>query len=207
MPSTITGVFPRRVITINDFQGSPPANPKPGMKAEAHPGINNAGAASESFIDGGETLFRLRDSFTVDVVWDTAASWVLPSVHNDSASEQARLFNHEQGHYDIAALIARDFFIEMMALKGARMSSASEVTDAVRDLFARYPGNAQALQGLYDDPLQTNHGRTQTKQDDWDGFFHTAYTEERVPQVLAPDGKAYKKPIYEVLADNGITFP
>ena len=188
------------------FRVPPPADPK-GMKAEAHPGINNAGAASESFVDGEETLFRLKDSFTVEVVFDTAASWVIPSVHNDPATEQARLLNHEQGHYDIAALIARDFFIEMMALKDARMSSSSEVTHAVQELFNKYPGNAQALQDLYDDHLQTDHGRTQSKQDDWDDFFQTAFTEERVPRVLAPDGKAYKKPIYEVLNDNGITFP
>ena len=207
MPSILTGVFPRHFLTLNDFQGTAPANPGAGMKAEAHPHINNRDAASESFEDGEETLYRLKDAFKVDVVFDTSASWVIPSVHQDSATEQARLLNHEQGHYDIAALVARDFFIEMMALKEARMSGASDVNDAVMALFTTYPGNAQALQDLYDDHLQTDHGRTQSKQNDWDGYFQTAYTQARVPEVLAPDGKAYKKPIYEVLDDNGISFP
>lgn len=207
MPSIITGVFPRHFLTLNDFQGTPPANPGAGMKAEAHPHINNAGAASETFEDGDETLYRLKDTFRVDIVFDTSSSWVIPSVHNDSASEQARLLNHEQGHYDIAALIGRDFFIEMMALKEMRGSTAGDVTSAVRTLFANYPGKAQAIQDLYDADLQTNHGRNQQKQNDWDGFFQTAYTEERVPQVNAPDGKPYKKPLFEVLDDNGITIP
>lgn len=206
MPSKITGIFPRYILTLNDFQGTAPSDVEAGIKAEAHPHINQAGATSQPFDEGEDTFYRLKDSFTVDVVFDKAASWVIPSVHNDPASEQARLLNHEQGHYDLAALMARDYFIEMMALKDARMSSSSDVVDAVRALHAKYPGQAQTLTELYDSNLQTDHGRTQNKQNDWDGYMQTSFTEKRVPEVLAPDGKAYKKPILEVLDDNGITL-
>ena len=207
MPSSLTGVFPRIMLTLNHFQGTAPADPGVGIKAEAHPEISPGGAAPESFTVGDETFYRLKDSFTVAVTFDTSASWVIASVHNDPASEQARLLNHEQGHYDLAALFARDYFIEMMALKEAKMSTRDKLVDAVTDLFAKYPGKAQPLQDLYDDHLETHNGRTQAKQNDWDGYIQTAFTEERVPQILAPDGKAYKKPILEVLDAAGISLP
>jgi len=207
MPSTITGVFPRRILSLNDFQGTAPDDPGVGIKAEAHPDIRPDGVSSEHFEENGETFYRLKDTFTIEVTFDRSASWVIPAVHNDSASEQARLLNHEQGHYDLTALIARDFFVEVMKLKEAKMSTSDEVLNSVVALHGNLGQQAQPLQNLYDNHLQTDHGRHQQKQNDWDGYIQTAFTVERVPRVVAPDGKAHKKPILKVLEDAGISLP
>ena len=149
-------------------------------------------------------VWNLADSFVVNVTFDSGQSWAHSSVSSMSLTEKARLLKHEQGHYEIVAILARDMFIEMMALKNADLSSSAAVVQDVRDIMARFQGVAQPLQNLYDSTPQTNHSRNIPKQLNWDGYLNTALTQMRVPAVTAPDGATYKVPLLDVLASNGI---
>ncbi len=203
MPSRLNGLT--RKLTWNDFRGQQPTSNPNNMWAEAHVGMNPTGAGTASEISGGSTVWNLADTLIVNITFDSSRSWVLSSVRTKPATEQTRLLKHEQGHYEIVALLARDMFIEMMQLKNARMSSSNDVATAIRGILARYQGIAQPLQDLYDSFAQTNHGRTSGKQTLWDGYLNTALTRARVPAMTAPDGKTYKVPLLEVLSNNGIS--
>jgi hypothetical protein len=114
------------------------------------------------------------------------------------------LLKHEQGHYEIVALLARDMFIEMMQLKSAGLATSAAVGQQVRAILGRYQRVAQPLQDLYDSNAQTNNGKRSAKQLLWDGYLRTAFTQTRVPAITAPDGATYKVPLLDVLATNGI---
>ena len=61
--------------------------------------------------------FVLDDQMTVSVTFNANQSFVMSLVFTKPQQEQADLLNHEQGHYNITALLARDFFIDTMLLK------------------------------------------------------------------------------------------
>jgi hypothetical protein len=174
------------------------------MWAQSAPGFSPTGIGTQTEGQGATQTWKLTDTINVAVTWDSAKCWVLPSVAGMAADEKTRLLNHEQGHYNLAALLARDMFLEMMQLKGSRFSSSSAIATEVKALHARYSGVAQPLQDLYDAKTQTDHGRDKTAQAKWDAFIQTAFTKERVPQILTPDGKAYKEEILGILRQNGI---
>ncbi len=123
-----------------------------------------------------------------------------------SQQEKDRLLNHEQGHYNLVALLARDMFLELMQVKAVRTSTPEAAAKLCTDIQTRYMNITQPLQDLYDSKTETDHGRTAAKQTKWDGFINTAFTQARVPQISAPDGKLYKEEILSVLRNNGISI-
>ncbi len=201
MPSRLTGLF--RTLTWRDFRGRVPSNPGT-MKAKAATGFSPSSPQTVSYSEGGTTLWRLQDNITINVTFDSATSWVLSSVRSEPISEQNRLLKHEQGHYDLTALLARDFFIDLMQLKQGGFSSSADLAQEVRDLFSTYRGKAQPLQDKYDSPSETDHGKIQTKQTEWNGFINRAFTTPRTPAMTAPDGASYKVKILDVLSNAGI---
>ena len=202
MSSKLTGLF--RKLTWADFQGPQPTSNPNNMWAEAHPGFSPSGAATKSVGKGATQTWQLDDTITVAVTFDTSLSWVLTSVASMSQQEKDRLLNHEQGHYNLAALLARDMFLEFMQLKAARLSSSAVVAQEVKAIQSRYDAIAQPLQDLYDSSTQTDHGKIAANQIKWDGFINTAFTQARVPNITAPDGKLYKEEILSVLRKNSI---
>ena len=148
--------------------------------------------------------FRLKDEVKITIAFRIGPSWVARWVFDRSGTEQARLLHHEQGHYDLVALLARDLFIDIMQLKEETYRTAQAVRNAVNGINRRYGPKLQPVQNRYD--TQSHHGLIQRQQDRWDGFIHKAFTMERVPRVLAPDGTAYKCPLLTVLAAGGVHF-
>lgn len=202
MSSKLTGLF--RKLTWADFKGPQPASNPENMWAEAHPGFSPSGASTKSVGNGATQTWQLNDTITVAVTFDSAQSWVLSSVAAMSQQEKDRLLNHEQGHYNLAALLARDMFLEFMQLKAARLSSSGVVAQEVQAIQRRYDQIAQPLQDLYDSKTQTDHGKDTAKQKLWDGHMNTAFTQARVPNITAPDGTLYKEEILSVLRKNSI---
>lgn len=202
MGSQMTGLF--RKLTWNDFSGSQPASNPSNMVAQARPEFSVSGATTQPIGKGASQSWQLGDTVTVAVKFDSAQSWALPSVSGMSQTDKDALLKHEQGHYDLVALLARDCFIELMQLKGARLSSSSVVAQEVQSIHARYGALAQPLQDLYDGKTQTDHGRDKAKQTLWDGYISTAFSQVRVPAMSAPDGTSYKIELLALLRQNGI---
>lgn len=202
MGSKLSGLF--RTLKWSDFSGPQPASNPDNMWAQAAPEFSPKGISTTSNGSGSTQSWSLADSVLVSITFNSAKSWVLPSVKKETADEQARLLKHEQGHYDLVALLARDMFLEFMQLKNARLSSSSAVANEVRAVHSRYANIAQPLQDLYDSKSQTDHGRNQANQDKWNGYIKTAFTTERTPRIVAPDNKAYKLEILSVLRSAGV---
>lgn len=70
---------------------------------------------------------------------------------------------HEQGHYDIIALGAREFYNKALKLKAA---SDTELTEKIDELFTEVKDRADVVDARYD--TQTNHHINQTVQAAWD---------------------------------------
>ena len=62
---------------------------------------------------------------------------------------------------------------------------------------------AGAIQSLYDEPGESDHGRNATGQSRWDGYITKAFTTPRNPPVNAPDGTSYKVTLRSVLLAAG----
>lgn len=198
MPSKLTGLF--KTLTWQDFKGPQPTSNPNNMFAATSSGFSVSGASTQMV----DSVWRLADTLNVTITMDSMKSWALPSVKTMPKADQDALLKHEQGHYNVVALLARDMFIELMQLKGASMASSADVAKEVQAIHTRYGNLAQPLQDLYDSKTETDHGRDKAKQTKWEGYITTAFTQARVPAQTAPDGTAYKVEILPLLRKNGL---
>lgn len=198
MPSKLTGLF--KTLTWQDFKGPQPTSNPNNMFAATSSGFSVSGASTQMV----DSVWRLADTLNVTITMDSMKSWALPSVKTMPKADQDALLKHEQGHYNVVALLARDMFIELMQLKGASMASSADVAKEVQAIHTRYGNLAQPLQDLYDSKAETDHGRDKAKQTKWEGYITTAFTQARVPAQTAPDGTAYKVEILPLLRKNGL---
>lgn len=208
MPSRLIGLF--KTLSWSDFQRQHSGAPGAGqfaIGAETHAGItqNNLTAKVEAVPGSAPTRFRVKDDITITVTFG-ADSWVEDWVMARDQAFQDRLLNHEQGHYNIVALLARDTFIELMQLKSQTFSSNMDCQRAIARVWTEGTGKAQAIQNLYDEENQTHHGANAAGQGRWDGFITTAFNTPRTPPMSAPDGTAYKVTLTSVLRGAGLTF-
>jgi Bacterial protein of unknown function (DUF922) len=97
----------------------------------------------------------------VTVGMDTVKSWVVKDDESDS------LLNHEQGHYNITALGARDFLNGVMDLEA---DTAKELQKAINDLQSSTQSEIKSVNSMYDDDPNcgTDHGTKADKQAQWD---------------------------------------
>jgi len=202
MGSNLTGLF--RVLTWADFTGPQPSSNPDNMLAETKTVASSPYFSFKSEGKGAAKTWQLNDTITISVSIDSAKSWKLPSVDSMSQAEKDRLLKHEQGHYNLVALLARDMFIELKQVKAVRTSTPEAALKLCTDIQTRYSKITQPLQDLYDSKTETDHFRNTAKQAKWDGFINTAFTKERVPQISAPDGASYKEEILSVLRSNNI---
>jgi hypothetical protein len=198
MASTLTGRD--KTLTWADF-GAPVPKPKPapgGTATAAHTEVKYP--VTYGWAGGGKS-FSLSDNVTVAVQLDRGKTWVADWVFKEAKQFQDDLLNHEQGHYDIAALLARDMFIELMQLKGRTFSSKADLDNAVAAIVNAH--RSQKVHDKYDEKNEANHGLNPTEQKAWDGFFQKAKTTPRTPTVTAPDGAVYKVRLLDVLKAAG----
>ena len=105
--------------------------------------------------------FRLGN-FTVKLSVIRGNSWVVAAQKSDP------LLAHEQGHFDITGLVARDL---VKALGALRVSTTDELQREVSRLFETYDAWAKSLSKQYDE--ETNHGRNTKSQSDWESRIQT----------------------------------
>jgi hypothetical protein len=167
-----------RRLTFNDFLPVPRQPPAAGATATAAQTVvghrlqpNQISFERRKFLKG--KVFGMKQDPNVVVVLESrrpamfVASWVFqrPQAFQDS------LLNHEQGHYEIGMLNAKDFFFELQRIQGSAFPTARAGIDAVKNL-EKTLGSAQAIHNKYDD--DTRSGLNPARQAAWDAALSAA---------------------------------
>jgi hypothetical protein len=202
MASTLTGLF--KTLTWGDF-GTPKPKPEPAAGTTGTAAHTETKAPINYSWSSKGKSFSLADSVTIQIQFVQSQSWVADWVFNRSKQFQDDLLKHEQGHYDITALLARDMFIEIMQLKAKTFASSGELDRAVAAIVKAH--SFQPVHNKYDEKSETNHGMNDAQQKTWDALFKKSFTTPRSPAMSAPDGTAYKVPLLEVLKTAGKAPP
>ena len=105
----------------------------------------------------------------VSLSMDRTASWVV------RGSETADLLTHEQGHFDITALGARDFLNDVLALSGSSTTDLQSQIDSAR---SSNQSTIDSVNSMYDvDPnCGTSHGTNAANQQQWNLRINNAKT-------------------------------
>ena len=167
-----------RQLTFNDFLTVNRPAPAPGttqIAAQTQVGHqlkpNSFHFERSAFLAGG--VFTMREDPDVVVVLKArqptmfVASWVFqrpPQFQND-------LLNHEQGHYEIGMLNAKDFFFGLQNIQASGFPTAAAGVAALRNLQSTL-GSAQAIHDKYD--RDTTNGLNPAKQAAWDAALKAA---------------------------------
>ncbi len=121
--------------------------------------------------NGRWSLLNVR--VTVDL--RSMGSWVVTGQKTDA------LLRHEQGHFDITGLLARDFHSDVTALaetsRAALNTRRGQLVDALRRDINRVQGfrdqrTGLRVEGLYDH--ETEHGVNILAQNKWNDIFRRA---------------------------------
>jgi len=191
MPSRLTGLM--KTLTWNDFSGTPDPQ-KPNLQAFTSASFNLP-TVTPTLVPG-TTNYHFEDNVAITIAMNLQKSWKR-TPPND-------LLKHEQCHYDIVALIARDLFIDIMQLKANTYPNGPAALADLRPILTKYGGKVEKINVIYDSLQQTNHGYNPPSQAKWNAMIQRAFTEPRNPLESAPDGTPYKIPLLDVLSQNGI---
>jgi len=101
---------------------------------------------------------------SVSVDLDTNGTFVESWVFARPLGFQNALLAHEQGHYEIGMLNAKDFFLALQDIHDGAFATARAGTNAVVSLDKQL-GSAQKIQDKYDS--DTNHGLIPGMQAAW----------------------------------------
>jgi len=148
----------------------------------------------------------LVDNLTVGVTFGRNRSYVMSWVFARPQQFQDDMLNHEQGHYNVTALVSRDFFIDVMLVKPQTFPTAQAGITAVRQLTTQSLDKIARIQELYDKEVHPEQNAGQSRgpiQQRWDGFMQTAFTQARSTGTLAPDGTPHRVRLIDVLTQNG----
>lgn len=202
----------KRKLKWDDFKGKVPAGSSylSGTKMGVDRKVGGAAFGTGSFEASGST-FTLKDAVVITIQFDEQKSW--KNTDSLNATQEQLLLEHEQGHYDIAALVARDMFIAIMALKAQTFPSAQDGLNALNTVANKYAAQMTKIDNLYDSAGETGHRafeslsigapRKPPEQVKWEGYLKRARTEERTPAMTAPDGTPYKLELADVLRGAG----
>ena len=204
MPSELKGLF--KTLDWSEFAVRPEAPPKAGQIAvAAHTDTVNSLVARPEGIPGTKK-FRLADTVQVSISLNKSAtfqkSWVATTM---SQAERDDLLSHEQGHYDIHALLSRDFFLAVMQLKSNEYASPGDLTVDINAAQRATTDKSPAVQAKYD--TETGTGTKKTDQAKWKGMIQSAFDTAASPPRLAGDGiTPIKVTLLSVLSKNGFNF-
>ena len=118
MASSLSGLI--LTLAWSNFPQRQGREPSPGQSAtaaETRSAFSIGGISVQPVAGSSPVEFALADSLAVRVTFVRGQSHVMSWVFNRSSQFQADMLNHEQGHYNITALISRDFFVDTMLLK------------------------------------------------------------------------------------------
>jgi hypothetical protein len=151
-----------------DFQGSPPQSSGSGEAAYADARFDMSYDYVWDDSHGAAHGYRI-DHVQVLVTLDRANMWSVKSARSDA------LLQHEQGHYDIVALVARDLYEELLGWNSGRSPKRFRREDDLTGAANRKLRTAKALAGqlagtsskvgIYD--TETKHGLDAKAQERW----------------------------------------
>ena len=203
MASQLLGLF--RTLTWNDFKQVTKPVPGPGQSANVAQTRTNVGTNHFSLpaVRGTRPRqYQLADMITVTIRLDAANCWKANWLTTLPQSDQDRLLKHEQGHYDLVALLGRDYFLELMQLKTNTYTKVSDFQADLKVLDDQFLKQIQPVQDKYDG--DTTHGRVQARQDAWNGYIKSAFTSLRIPAARDAGGIPLKQPILDILSNAGL---
>jgi hypothetical protein len=210
MSSQLVGLI--KALQWADFKGTPP----PGTPWAAQT-ASSIDVTVPTFPQVSRGKFQLADQVTVTANFSSSKSWRIDMTSWPAQVEQD-LLDHEQGHFDITALNARDLFIQLMRLKNSTYTSQTDGQKDFQTWVQMYRDREKKIQKEYDD--DTGHSQANvfvpstniftppvptkgSKQAKWERLIASAFTTLRSPAESAPDGTAYKVEIMKILVDAG----
>jgi hypothetical protein len=175
--------------------------PDPGPDTTVETAFTKAHAEVKGlFLDPVGKKYKLKDTIVVTVVFDpptsdpddvsNAGSWVASWVYAKPQAYQDSLLVHEQGHYDITALLARDYYNALVALKAKTYDSVADGRTDLQTAQQNAAAISQPTVDRYDS--DTKKGTDAAQQAKWNGYISTAFGGSGTFQ--------------SVLAQNGITI-
>ncbi len=118
--------------------------------------IHTAAPLNYNYSRGSDGSFRV-DTITVRVSVNSSASWVVRTAQNTD------LLQHEQGHYDIQALGARELYNRA---SNVSEGSVRDLQQRISEIGAEVQRKVDRANSRYDS--ETNHSRNRTQQLSWD---------------------------------------
>ncbi len=196
MASKLVGL--KKILAWGDFKEIREAKPGPGQlvaaaKTRAITAISHKVAPTEKSGEG----FTLKDKITFTVSLDPNSwvkSWVLRELPE---KELEALRKHEQGHYDLAALITRDYFIDIMDIKNWEYESAADVDWDYQYYKSEMKQKSAEVEDLYE--TETANGTKKAEQAAWNDYIQKAFSEVRGDGSQSPGGTMYKKTLLSLL--------
>jgi hypothetical protein len=202
MPSMLDGV--ERRMKWSDFRvvTTAPADAPAGAAAHTTAnftltGNNVINAAPLS----APPMFTIGDTLVMRV-FPTSDCWRLSSVSQWPGEKQLWLIAHEQGHYDITALLARDFFNRLRTLIGVQFSDRGALQRVVNDHARATTDRLRELEKLYEDDTKNSEDRSE--QWAWHCAIERAGQLHRTPLELGPDARYLKLELAKSLKDAGL---
>jgi hypothetical protein len=226
MPSQLVGL--NRTLAWTDFKGTPPADtgfaaatyakftvmttPAPGKAPQTNPVFQKSGSG-----------YKILDAITVTAIFDSKQSWKIPLIPSSDAQKDQNILDHEQGHYNINALIARDLFVQLMLDKNTVYPTQQDGVNNYWSSVNLYQNQWNSLfpsSGLYDD--QTGHSlagvfipstniftppqsfQKGPPQKKWEGLIAQAFTTPRPGGGTLPDGTPLMMTLQDVLKNGGV---
>jgi hypothetical protein len=121
--------------------------------------------------------FRIKVFINRHPTPDDTGTWVV------KGSETGVLLRHEQGHYDLAGLAAREYSRELLELLGEGAMAPAAIPGRVNSMNDQIIKELATINERYDHPtLGTNHGLNTPVQDRWNTFIP-----RHIANFLEPD--------------------
>jgi len=142
---------------------------------------------------------QLTDPFNVDIAAPKCG-------YNDSWSLRTQdeiddALNHEQGHFNLSALLARDFFVDVMLLKQQTFATAALCFAEIDAIKKESLEKVFDVQQAYD---LDRFSRGRAAQRIWDQAIQDAFNRSRASGTVSVDGKPHKARLVVVLRGVGI---
>lgn len=141
-----------RPLTWDDFKGEPDASSP--HSAETVTKLESAWEGEG--VKGGVKVTSVSST----AFFNSSQSWVKEGQKSDD------LLKHEQGHFDIAEIFAREKKKEMDKLVGQVFESEEAVNKKVEEICQKIQKRLDKMNEQYD--KQTKHGTDKKKQEQWD---------------------------------------
>ncbi len=159
-----------RALSWSEF--SEIASRPAGVKENAQISVTTDMTTNQVRVIREKDKIRLGD-LEIPVVVDGTESWVVQGTKSDD------LLSHEQGHFDIAGLVAWELYRGLMALRAATTSELQRQVNrkvgAARNKLEGLSGSA-TQEGKYD--TETKHGTDAAAQKRWKDLIADCMTHD-----------------------------